>query len=176
MQIGCLGWGSLIWKPGELSIAGEWHADGPVVPIEFSRVADGKELATAICLSALPVPVLWARLAAQSLQQACAELHVREAIAQGRQDGIGTLLVHDDDGVDELNRWALERGFDALIWTALPPRYLNVENRVPTAAQAISYLKTLTGGDRAHAKSYIQQVPEQIATRYRTAFSERLEW
>ncbi len=33
MKIVCLGWGSLIWKPGDLKCNPEWQADGPVLPI-----------------------------------------------------------------------------------------------------------------------------------------------
>jgi len=68
VRIGCLGWGSLIWIPGELRLAGDWRADGPALPIEFSRVADGGELATAICLGAATVDVLWAPLITNSRQ------------------------------------------------------------------------------------------------------------
>jgi len=34
-----LGWGSLIWSPGELKTVGDWSLDGPTLPIEFSRIA-----------------------------------------------------------------------------------------------------------------------------------------
>lgn len=62
MVVACLGWGSLIWKPGSLSLASDWFTDGPELPIEFSWVSDGGELATAICLNAPPCQVLWALL------------------------------------------------------------------------------------------------------------------
>lgn len=176
MKIGCLGWGSLIWKPGDLKVAGEWHSDGPAVPIEFSRVADGGELATAICLGVPTVDVLWARLANMSLEQACSDLASREGIPKQRTDGVGTLMVHDDARVDGLNKWALDRGLDAVIWTALPPRYQNIENRIPTAYQALRYLESLGPEDQAHARSYIEQVPEQIRTPYRNLFEVELGW
>lgn len=42
-DIAIVGWGSLIWQPGELEVASDWSNDGPVLPIEFSRVsADGR--------------------------------------------------------------------------------------------------------------------------------------
>nr|WP_314494621.1 hypothetical protein [uncultured Pseudomonas sp.] len=176
MKIACLAWGSLIWKPGDLQLAGQWHADGPAVPVEFCRVADGGELSTAICLGASCVDVLWARLATLSLEEACAQLAEREAIPAGRHDGVGTLLVHEDDGVDGLNRWALRQGLDAVIWTALPPRYLDIESRIPTAVQAITYLDGLEADTRTHARDYIQQVPAQIATGYRPLFADKLGW
>src|SRR6266567_7385569 len=43
MKIAILGWGSLIPCPGDLRIQGDWHSNGPVLPVEFSRKsADGR--------------------------------------------------------------------------------------------------------------------------------------
>lgn len=37
MNVGILGWGSLIWCPGGLRIRTRWHSDGPPLPgYEFS--------------------------------------------------------------------------------------------------------------------------------------------
>lgn len=178
MNIACLGWGSLIWKPDTLPLAGEWYADGPEMPIEFSRVGDGGELATAICVNAPTVQVYWALMAVDSVEQACAALHEREQIPMDREDGVGRLLVarlpQTSEGI--MTRWARERGVDAVIWTALPPRYMNVEGRIPTDQDALSYLAGLTGDKLEHARSYIQQVPRQIDTPYRRAIERHLDW
>ncbi|HPC62819.1 MAG TPA: hypothetical protein PKX23_19315 [Verrucomicrobiota bacterium] len=40
MRIAILGWGSLIWDRRDLPITGDWQGDGPVLPIEFSRISD----------------------------------------------------------------------------------------------------------------------------------------
>lgn len=175
MKIGCLGWGSLIWKPGELRLGGDWRTEGPMVPIEFSRVADGGELATAICLGAEPVQALWAPLATHSLEQACDGLAHREGIPKHRTDGVGVLMVHDD-AHDPLNRWALSQGLDAVIWTALPPRFMNAESRVPNLREALTYLQTLDGPTAEHAREYIENVPQQISTTYRKSFKTQLGW
>lgn len=104
MKIACLGWGSLIWKSGALPVAGEWQTDGPSLPVEFCRVSDGGELATAICMNAPAVPVLWAWLEATTLSVACRALREREAIPD-RCDGIGSLLITGrDTGI--LTTWA----------------------------------------------------------------------
>ena len=121
MKIACLGWGSLIWKSGALPVAGEWQTDGPSLPVEFCRVSDGGELATAICMNAPAVPVLWAWLEATTLSVACRALREREAIPEDRCDGIGSLLITGrDTGI--LTTWAREKGIEAIIWTGLPPR------------------------------------------------------
>ena len=43
LRIACLGWGSLLWDPRSLPMAGPFRDDGPRLPIEFSRIArDGR--------------------------------------------------------------------------------------------------------------------------------------
>lgn len=175
MPVACLGWGSLIWKAGDLPVAGSWHHDGPHLPIEFCRTSDGGELATAICLNAPPVQVLWARLTTDDLTEACALLRQREGIPAQRVDGVGMLRVTPQmPGV--LAEWARQRGLDALIWTALPPKFGHTEGLIPTAAQAVSYLQQLQGEQAVHARTYILQTPEQIDTPYRRAITAQLGW
>lgn len=172
MKIACLGWGSLIWKPGNLPVASEWFTDGPRLPIEFSRVGDSGELATALCANAEPVPVLWAWLAAPSLDAACNALKQREAIPQERDDGIGSLMIQGQP-TGLISQWAQAHGAQAVIWTALPPRIHGVEGRVPTADEAIAYLASLRGEARQHAGDYLAAVPRQIDTAYRRAIEQQ---
>lgn len=168
----------MIWKPGVLPLAGEWYGDGPELPIEFSRVGDGGELATAICINAPAVPACWALMAVDTLDEACAALREREQIPAERQDGVGTLLVTREQGrpVGLLGQWALERQVDAVIWTALPPRYMGIEGRIPSDRDAVAYLAGLTGEKLEHARSYIAQVPQQIDTPYRRVIERQLGW
>lgn len=175
MRIACLGWGSLIWKSGVLPVEGEWHKDGPPVPIEFSRISDGGELATAICINVDPVPALWAWLTVDDLATACELLKAREAIPAQRSDGIGSLIVTDRPA-GALAKWAHDRHIDAVIWTALPPCCDKIESRTPSLEAALAYLDSLTGETREHAKDYICRVPAQIDTTYRRAIVESLGW
>lgn len=142
--------------------------------MEFSRVGDGGELATAICIDAPLSDFCWTLLAASSLQQAVQALREREQIPATRDDGVGTLLPRKHV-VGSLSKWAVSKGLDAVIWTALPPRYEGIENRIPSLDDVLAYLESLTGEVREHAKSYIEQVPAQIDTPYRRAFKQ-LDW
>ncbi|MGD8106350.1 hypothetical protein ACQE32_06725 [Pantoea sp. FN0302] len=175
MNIACLGWGSLLWKPDPLPVSGEWHADGPWLPIEFSRIGDNGELATAVCLNAPAVQVFWALLAVDTLEQACEALRQREQIPQDRNDGVGVLIAQGSP-VGPLAEWAQQRQIDAVIWTALPPRSANNEGLVPTIDDAIAYLRSLEGEKREHARNYLAQVPQQLDTPYRRAISQQLGW
>ncbi|MBS0967361.1 hypothetical protein CYR40_16660 [Chimaeribacter arupi] len=175
MNIACLGWGSLIWKPGPVPVAGEWYTDGPEVPIEFSRVGDGGELATAVCFTAPPVPVFWSLLTTSSLAEACDALREREQIPAARRDGIGLMFTAGDpEGL--LPAWAAARNIDAVIWTALPPKIDGSEGRIPSRDEALAYLSSLTGETRDHAMNYIEQVPPQLDTPYRRAIRRQLGW
>ena len=37
-----LAWGSSVWDPRDLQIASKFAANGPLLPIEFCRVSDGR--------------------------------------------------------------------------------------------------------------------------------------
>ncbi|MDH2067412.1 hypothetical protein [Pantoea sp. GD03673] len=171
MKIACLGWGSLIWKPGALPVASQWHHDGPAVPIEFVRIADGGELSTAITLNARPVPVCWAWLNTASPESACRALRLREGIPDSRADGVGMMTV-TDNATGPLAEWAQARGIEGLIWTDLPARMAGVEGQIPTLSQARHYLQQLTGETREHAWRYMEKVPSQIDTAYRRALAD----
>lgn len=175
MRIACLGWGSLIWKSGALPVEGNWQQDGPSVPVEFSRISDGGELATAICLNATPVPVLWAWLAEDDLARACRALKAREAIPDERTDGVGSMIVPARPA-GMLAEWASARKIDVLIWTALPARSAAIEGRIPSQAEALAYLTSLSGDTLAHARDYIEQVPAQIDTPGRRAIVQKFGW
>ncbi|MGC0882914.1 hypothetical protein [Pantoea agglomerans] len=175
MKITCLGWGSLIWKADALPVASQWHHDGPELPIEFVRIADGGELSTAICLNASPVPVYWAWLNTASLESACRALRLREAIPDCRIDGIGMMTV-TATSAGPLAEWAKTKGIEGLIWTGLPARMAGVEGQIPTLDDARHYLQQLTGETREHAWHYIEQVPAQIDTVYRRAFADLALW
>ena len=175
MVIVCLGWGSLIWKPEPLPLASEWFTDGPLLPIEFARVGEGGELATALCLNAKPCRVLWAVLHAESLQTACSALRAREQIPEDRQDGIGVFMPGGTE-IGVLGEWCALRQIDAVIWTALPPRFEGEEGLVPSAGDAIAYFQGLSGETLDHARAYFHRVPLQIDTAYRREIISAMGW
>jgi hypothetical protein len=75
-----------------------------------------------------------------------------------------------------LPRWAESRGIDAVLWTALPPKFRDVDERVPTINEVLSYLSDLTGRVRDDAERYIRLAPRQIDTPYRRKIEAALGW
>ena len=179
MRIVCLAWGSLIWKPGVLPVWGKWHPDGPMLPIEFAHVGDNAELATALCPDVPNSSAYWARLDVDEIDVARHLLRQREEIDADRVDGVGTVLVGQPPGTllgsAEIHRWASSRDdIDAVVWTALPPRFAGTEGRVPSPNEAAVYLSKLTGQERRHAEDYVRRVPAEIRTANRDALERAM--
>lgn len=144
----------------------------PELPIGFARISDGGELAIVICANVSSSRVLWAVLNVGSLAEACEALRVREKIPADRQDGIG-IFTASSSPLGVIAEWASARQLDAVIWTALPSKLEDVEGLIPSIDDAVSYLVSLNGEARDHARSYLRQVPRQIDTPYRREIVSR---
>jgi hypothetical protein len=180
VAIVCLGWGSLIWSPRSLPVKGAWHEDGPRLPIEFSRQARDGRITLAITPGAPLIPVLWTELAVDSLHDAVSELGHREGIApEYWLADVGVWhpgLTLDQDRADTIAAWAEPRGFDGVVWTALPPGFQLAPGTVPSVGKILTYLKALTGEARIRAEEYIRNAPAQTRTAYRTEIEKVLGW
>jgi hypothetical protein len=78
MKIAILGWGSLIWNPGELKTSGDWQYDGPHLPIEFARVSGDQRLTLVIRPNSKKVKTLYTTSSFSDLQSAIENLQIRE--------------------------------------------------------------------------------------------------
>ena len=73
-MIVCLGWGSLIWRPGDLPV-GDWRDDGPEIKVEFVRESTDHRLTFVLDPHADdPVTSLWAPMTVCDLDTAVTEL------------------------------------------------------------------------------------------------------
>lgn len=178
MNIVCIAWGSLLWKPGNLKLASQWHPGGPLLPLEFARQSDDSpELALVLCEGARPAPTYWAYLDTHDLDQAREMLREREKITPVNPEWIGSLPAVDGARTDpRIAAWLRAQRIDAAVWTAVPPKFDGENGRVPTADEAVAWLDSCSGEQRAAAQEYISRTPAHIDTPHRRAFAARLGW
>src|SRR5450759_3605994 len=174
MKIACLGWGSLIWRPGNLLIQRKWFNDGPLLPVEFVRKSDNGRLTLVITETAKPVRTLWALMTTDNIEIAKTSLRIREGISKEKLNSrIGSLTVEDEitEGINLIiKNWAISLKLDAVIWTTLPSKFNNLEGQVPTIDEAISYLRSVDINTWETAQEYVRRTPKQIDTEFRRRF------
>ena len=178
MNIVCIAWGSLLWKPAPLKLASGWHPGGPRLPLEFVRKSDDSpEVALVLCEGARPMPTYWAYLDAASLDAARAMLGEREKIASDRPDYIGSIPALDGGREDaRIAAWLRRMRIDAAVWTALPAKFGGQSGRVPTPDEVVRTLGELSPDERAEAERYVRCTPPHIDTHYRRVIAARLGW
>lgn len=178
MQIACIAWGSLLWKPEPLKLLSPWHAGGPELPLEFARDSDDSdELAIVLCEGAALMPTFYGLLDAADVTEARAMLAEREKIHPEHPEWIGTMQATDGEAKDaRIAAWLALHHFDAVVWTAVPPKFSDVEGRMPSADEAVAFLSSLSGTTRQSAEDYVRQVPATIRTAYRIRFERDLGW
>lgn len=151
--------------------------DGPELPIEFARVSRDGRLTLVLTAGTPAVPALWTEL------DYTKPLHAQEALA-GREGCMVSAVglwpgkpPEHNAGADAIAAWASERGMAAVVWTALKPKFNNVDGLGPqSAAEAVNYLEQLAETARSIAKEYVERAPPQVRTPFRSAFEQDLGW
>jgi len=126
---------------------------------------------------AKPVPALWTLLDYTKPKIAQDALDGREGCVLSAT-GLwpGPALLHSP-GSEAIAAWAVTAGVDAVVWTALTPKFNNVDGLAPESADAaIKYLKQLDAATQARAKQYVERAPAQVRTPFRLAFERELGW
>jgi hypothetical protein len=176
MTIVCLGWGSLIWRPEALPLAGDWQPDGPLLPIEFARESGDRRITLVITKGARPLRTLWAPLVVKTMAEARRALADREGIAADNMArSIGGWSASDISEDLAVSEWAAAKGLTDVVWTALKPKF-GKEYRVPSSAEVLAHLNALQGSDRERAEQYVRMTPRQITSTYRAVIEGELGW
>lgn len=173
MKIAVLGWGSLIWNPkrnsGALNLADDkWFSDGPELPVEFARISRDKRLTLVLFPSGEKVPVLWAMMAPNNLEEAIDNLRKVEGIPAYSKDRIGYVNLQSGgqrssvvaDIADEIRRWGYMKKVEAVIWVDLPPKFEEETGTEFTEDNVISYLNNLANHSKKKAEEYIIRAPK----------------
>ena len=170
----CLGWGSLIWRPGDLPV-GDWRDDGPPVSVEFVRESEDGRLTLVLDPNAVSVTSLWAPMTVTDLSTAVMELAARERTGRSK---IATWSAgtEDPEKLPGLREWATGREIHYVIWTALEPKFRGTKDERPNLDQALAHLRNLTDRKRVKAEQYVRRAPRQIRTTYRERFEQSLGW
>jgi hypothetical protein len=188
MKTAILAWDSMISDRRNLEIVGsEWHEDGPLLPIEFSRTSeDCSRQPLALVLhdhAKRYVPVLWAESACADLRRARENLAARQKedgdacvgsvqLSRGSRRIDAQLTALGDHTVKHrvlaaIEEWLRVNGFDAAIWN----------DRAASAEASVAYLKDLDNdGKSAAAKACVQRAPAQIRTEIRERIEGDLRW
>lgn len=146
--------------------------------VEFLRQSNDGRITLVLDESAKPVGCLWALMALNKLEDAQMALAKREEIfSKDVANDIGTWRCEDSYPVCivGLERWASSKGIDAVIWTALGPKFQG-DKRAPTQNEVITYLSALIGPERDNAERYVRRAPRQIDTEYRKQIEAKLGW
>jgi len=176
MKIGCLAWGSLVWDPRTLKADLPWKDDGPILPVEYGRKSLAKHLTLVLTDKGAPVTTLWTTMGVASLAEGVESLRFREG-ERLSEKYIGRWPSGRSYPFSEvISAWAIAKKLDGVVWTALPPKFANTNNRLPTAEEALSHLSALSGDARDTAETYVRRTPLAIKTPFRVLFEKELGW
>lgn len=177
VKIACIGWGSLVWKPGVLRCTGSWQPDGPALPLEFARTSRDGRLTIVLMAGAPLVPSLWVELDYATAEGARAALAGREGSGLHTIGSWPDAMPEYDVGAAEVAAWSKEMGLDATVWSALQPKFRNTTGGAPESADiAVEYLRQLGPEAAVVAREYVERAPAQVRTPFRSAFEEQLGW
>jgi len=171
-----LGWGSLIWEPREdfKKYTGSWKEDGPVLPIEFSRISYSRNGALTLVIdpdNGSQVRTRYTFSNRKEPDDAVCDLRAREGTIL-RHIGFIDLKNNVFRGhytfiIDKIKLWALQNNFRSVIWTDLPSNYVEKNKEIFNTKKAIEYLKNLNQEDQKLAKEYIRNAPVEVQTAFR---------
>lgn len=173
-KIAILGWGSLIWDLLSLPISGTWQKGGPILPIEFSRISrDGRLTLVIDERDGAEVCTRYALSSRRDLDEAIVDLKEREGVSS--RDRIGFIELSKGRlnesarqshpiAFNRIRAWVQEKGFDAVIWTALGSNFSNKKGKPFTPEAALQYVSQLIGKSKARALEYINNAPLEVDT------------
>lgn len=159
-----------------MPIQGPWLFNGPQVKVEFLRQSKSNNITLVLHESARPHPSCWATMETTNIDEARESLRLRERTPNINNIGVWKIGENSPALITNLETWAGLHQIEAVIWTALPPKYMNKSHIVPTIEQIIDHFRTLKDEELKKAEEYVRKAPRQIATAYRERIEMDLGW
>ncbi|RWD80406.1 hypothetical protein [Mesorhizobium sp.] len=180
-KIAILAWGSLIWDdqwPQFDKQRGEWRKDGPVLPLEFSRVSTSRDKALTLVIDPVngnDCKVMYAMSKRKNPADAIADLRDREGTIM---DHMGFYFANDPDQKcvpqipDTIPAWAKEMEFDVVVWAGMPSNFAEKtvfrKDEPFSVDAAVAHLQNITPKGKAAAATYVWRAPDLVITPLRT--------
>lgn len=180
-KIVILGWGSLIWDPRDLPREGTWQFDGPLLPVEFSRISRDCRLTLVIDeINGESVKTFYVRSPRTDIADAVRDLQLREGTTISNIGFVDLRNKTDSSEIcsshkrtcEIIEPWAIEKEIDGVVWTALKSNFKEQTNQEFTVDRALAYLNGLPKTSKKNAHRYINKAPEEIMTPLRKRLLE----
>ena len=178
-RIAIIGWGSLVWAPGDLAIEYPFQPTDLCLNLEFARrSSDGRLTLVLDPAIGVSCQVHATRYEGDNLNKAIRSLRMRERVQAKEWIGYVNLksgarraeaFDFDPASVLEIEAWGRRHNWDAVIWTALRSNFPSPF----TPDAAIRHLEALWPHELHKALDYVRNTPPQIKTPVRSAVEAR---
>jgi hypothetical protein len=174
MNIAVLGWGSLIWCPGQLRIRSMWHSDGPRLEIEFARISKDGRLTLVIHPGSAEQQTYWAMAEHEDLAGTIENLRDRERC---KRSEIGVVKKSRAATEERIGDWLKQiADIDAVVWTNLRSNWVDKRRSGLSCVDALLYVNQLGRQKRERAEQYVRNAPSQVQTELRALLRNNLGW
>ena len=172
-----LAWGSLIGEPdAEFDRYHEdWLHEGPVLPIEFSRISSSRADALTLVIdpdSGVLTRTWYALSKRRESEDAACDLRTREgttfrniALLDIRT---GVLRCRWMFVADKVRIWLEEKGMGAVVWTDLTANYPEKLKELFSPIAAVTYIARCPEKTKSAERQYLAVVPQEVVTPFRT--------
>jgi hypothetical protein len=181
MTIVILAWGSLIWDdkwPEFDKQRWDWLKDGPILPLEFSRVSASRDKALTLVIDTVDgkdCTVMYAQSKRANPDDAIVDLRDREGTMMKH---MGFYFAKDPARKcvplvpPSIPVWASSKKIEVVIWAGMPSNF-SEKNAVKAGTKfsdeaAVAHLQNITPKGKAAAAEYVWRAPELVVTPLRS--------
>lgn len=175
-QTAIIAWGSLIGESRDEfdKQHDSWLREGPVLPIEFSRISATRNYALTLVIdpdNGIQTRTWFAISKRKDAEDAACDLRSREGTTI-RNIGIynartGVICSRWSFIADKVKMWAEMKGFCAVVWTDLISNFVERTGHLFSAQSGVDYVSTLPHEGKSAMRNYFAVVPPEVVTPFR---------